>query len=226
MSGSTVEKTTMALARAEKFAKALQEKFAASEFRIDSLSSPKAEVLTPREKKTLQISVNSKSDISLDIAAAALSANDTSKNLVLGSTTTTSSTSSGNDTRVAKKKINVDDFESLAIIGRGAFGEVRLVRKKGDPTSREVFGKRIDTFPTTCFQFLSFLLKAMKSMLKQNMILKNQVNHIRAERDILTESINPWIVTLYNSFQVCSPAYPTQYSYSNFIIRIPINCIW
>lgn len=53
--------------------------------------------------------------------------------------------------------------------------------------------------------YLNHLLPvAMKSMLKQNMILKNQVNHIRAERDILTESINPWIVTLYNSFQVRS----------------------
>lgn len=43
---------------------------------------------------------------------------------------------------------------------------------------------------------------AMKSMLKDNMISKNQVHHIRAERDILTESENPWIVTLYYSFQV------------------------
>lgn len=41
----------------------------------------------------------------------------------------------------------------------------------------------------------------MKSMLKENMIVKNQVGHIRAERDILTESENPWIVTLYYSFQ-------------------------
>lgn len=43
---------------------------------------------------------------------------------------------------------------------------------------------------------------AMKSMKKENMIIKNQVHHIRAERDILTESENPWIVTLYYSFQV------------------------
>lgn len=42
----------------------------------------------------------------------------------------------------------------------------------------------------------------MKSMLKENMIIKNQVGHIRAERDILTESENPWIVTLFYSFQV------------------------
>ena len=41
----------------------------------------------------------------------------------------------------------------------------------------------------------------MKSMLKEAMIMKNQVSHIRAERDILTESENPWIVMLYYTFQ-------------------------
>eukprot|EP01036_Dinobryon_divergens_P024063 gene24063-32478_t len=82
--------------------------------------------------------------------------------------------------RDMKKKLVIDDFESLSIIGRGAFGEVRLVRMK------ERFNKEI---------------YAMKSMLKDAMISKNQVGHIRAERDILTESENPWIVTLYYSFQ-------------------------
>jgi serine/threonine protein kinase len=47
----------------------------------------------------------------------------------------------------------------------------------------------------------------MKSMLKDNMILKNQVHHIRAERDILTESENPWIVTLFSSFQDAANLY-------------------
>jgi hypothetical protein len=40
----------------------------------------------------------------------------------------------------ATKKMRADDFESLAIIGRGAFGEVRLVRRK-DASDREVYGK-------------------------------------------------------------------------------------
>ena len=38
------------------------------------------------------------------------------------------------------KRMSVDDFEPLAVIGRGAFGEVQLVRKK-DKNSREVYGK-------------------------------------------------------------------------------------
>jgi serine/threonine kinase 38 len=83
-------------------------------------------------------------------------------------------------TRDLKKRLKIEDFEALSIIGRGAFGEVRLVRMK-DRHAREIY--------------------AMKSMLKEAMIVKNQVSHIRAERDILTESENPWIVTLYYSFQ-------------------------
>jgi hypothetical protein len=82
--------------------------------------------------------------------------------------------------RDLRKKLSISDFEPLITIGRGAFGEVRLVRMR-DRHSREVM--------------------AMKSMRKDAMILKNQVGHIRAERDILTESENPWIVTLHYSFQ-------------------------
>ncbi|CAE7499703.1 STK38L, partial [Symbiodinium microadriaticum] len=84
------------------------------------------------------------------------------------------------DMRDQRKRLTTNDFEALALIGKGAFGEVRLVRMK-ERFSREIY--------------------AMKSMLKEAMIMKNQVGHVRAERDILTESENPWIVTLYYSFQ-------------------------
>ena len=47
----------------------------------------------------------------------------------------------------------------------------------------------------------------MKSMLKDNMILKNQVSHIRAERDILSESTNGWVVQLFYSFQDAARLY-------------------
>ena len=39
-----------------------------------------------------------------------------------------------------RKRLTTDDFEPLAIIGRGAFGEVRLVRMR-DRNSKEVFGE-------------------------------------------------------------------------------------
>ena len=82
--------------------------------------------------------------------------------------------------RQQRKRLTIKDFERLAVIGRGAFGEVTLVRKRD---TKEVF--------------------ALKSMLKSAMVLKNQVGHVRAERDILAmaDNDNPWLVTLQYSFQ-------------------------
>ena len=69
------------------------------------------------------------------------------------------------------------DFEPIKIIGRGAFGEVRVCREK---KSRDIV--------------------AIKKMKKNEMIYKNQVAHVRAERDILALAKNPWIVDLKCSF--------------------------
>ena len=76
---------------------------------------------------------------------------------------------------------------------------MRLVRMK-DRFNKEIYGVIIKNLSLIAINFQ--LISAMKSMLKDAMISKNQVGHIRAERDILTESENPWIVTLYYSFQV------------------------
>lgn len=76
------------------------------------------------------------------------------------------------------KRYTVHDFETVALIGRGAFGEVRVVRKRG---TKEIF--------------------AMKSMRKEDMVKQNQVAHIRAERDLLAVADNPWLVKLHYSFQ-------------------------
>lgn len=71
------------------------------------------------------------------------------------------------------------DFEPINIIGRGAFGEVRLCKWK---KTNEVV--------------------TLKKMKKSEMVNKNQVTHIRAERDVLASANNPWIVELKCSFQV------------------------
>jgi len=80
--------------------------------------------------------------------------------------------------RDKRRKITVFDFEPVTIIGRGAFGEVRVVRHR---ETGEVL--------------------AMKKMNKTEMVNKNQVKHIRAERDVLAKAENPWIVELRCSFQ-------------------------
>ena len=53
-----------------------------------------------------------------------------------------------------------------------------------------------------CKWVLTGELVAIKKMKKSEMIYKNQVSHIRAERDVLSKADNPWIVDLKCSFQV------------------------
>ena len=80
--------------------------------------------------------------------------------------------------REQRQKVSIHDFESISIIGKGAFGEVRVVRHK---STREIL--------------------ALKKMNKSEMIFKNQMQHIKAERDILATATNTWIVSLKYSFQ-------------------------
>uniref|UniRef100_A0A8C8I2L5 non-specific serine/threonine protein kinase n=1 Tax=Oncorhynchus tshawytscha TaxID=74940 RepID=A0A8C8I2L5_ONCTS len=80
--------------------------------------------------------------------------------------------------RLKRTRLGLDDFESLKVIGRGAFGEVRLVQKK-------------DTGH----------IYAMKILRKADMLAKEQVGHIRAERDILVQADSLWVVKMFYSFQ-------------------------
>jgi len=85
------------------------------------------------------------------------------------------------ETKYAKegrKKYKITDFDCVKTIGRGAFGEVRVVRKKED---NKVY--------------------ALKMMRKKEMIAKKQVTHIRAERNLLAAADNTWLVKLHFSFQ-------------------------
>ncbi|KAJ5047097.1 uncharacterized protein L3040_002940 [Drepanopeziza brunnea f. sp. 'multigermtubi'] len=80
--------------------------------------------------------------------------------------------------RFLRTRDSPDNYQTLKIIGKGAFGEVKLVQKKQD-------GK----------------VYAMKSLIKSEMFKKDQLAHVRAERDILAESDSPWVVKLYTTFQ-------------------------
>lgn len=83
-----------------------------------------------------------------------------------------------NYNRLKRTKMDITMFEKINKIGTGAFGEVWLVRK-------------ID----------SNMLYAMKILRKSEVLKRNQVAHVKAERDILAEADNEWVVKLYYSFQ-------------------------
>lgn len=80
--------------------------------------------------------------------------------------------------RLKRLKLTYNDFSPIKVIGKGAFGEVRLVQKK-------------DTGH----------IYAMKILRKKDMLLKEQVAHVRAERDILAEADHQWVVKMFYSFQ-------------------------
>ncbi|GAQ90246.1 hypothetical protein KFL_006180030 [Klebsormidium nitens] len=80
--------------------------------------------------------------------------------------------------RLQRHKFSIDDFELLTIIGRGAFGEVRLCREKNTGN-----------------------IYAMKKLKKSEMLRRGQVEHVRAERNLLAEVDSHCIVKLYCSFQ-------------------------
>jgi protein-serine/threonine kinase len=42
---------------------------------------------------------------------------------------------------------------------------------------------------------------AMKTLQKDEMVKRDQLAHVRAERDVLAESNSPWVVQLFYSFQ-------------------------
>jgi len=87
--------------------------------------------------------------------------------------------SGGSNIPVAReKKLTFSDFQTVKIIGRGAFGEVRLVRKKDDEK-----------------------LYALKKMKKAKLLKNDQVAYARQERDLMTMADNEWIVNLQFSFQ-------------------------
>lgn len=83
-----------------------------------------------------------------------------------------------NHIRMKRSKMTRSMFSKIKTLGMGAFGEVALVRK-------------ID----------ANALYAMKILRKADVIRRNQVAHVKAERDILAEADNEWVVKLYYSFQ-------------------------
>ncbi|XP_026119840.1 serine/threonine-protein kinase 38-like, partial [Carassius auratus] len=80
--------------------------------------------------------------------------------------------------RLKRTRLGLDDFESLKVIGRGAFGEVRLVQKK-DPGH----------------------VYAMKILRKADMLQKEQVGHIRRAGHLLVQADSLWVVKMFYIFQ-------------------------
>ncbi|XP_038571497.1 microtubule-associated serine/threonine-protein kinase 3 isoform X1 [Micropterus salmoides] len=77
-----------------------------------------------------------------------------------------------------RRKPLESDFETIKLISNGAYGAVYLVRHK---ETRQRF--------------------AMKKINRQNLVLRNQIQQAFVERDILTFAENPFVVSMFCSFE-------------------------
>jgi len=85
---------------------------------------------------------------------------------------------SGETSSDIPKPPSEDDYETIKLISNGAYGAVHLVRHK---QTRQRF--------------------AMKKINKQNLLLRNQVEQVFAERDIMSFTDNPFVVSMFCSFE-------------------------
>jgi serine/threonine protein kinase len=79
---------------------------------------------------------------------------------------------------LTNNKITIDDFSILKVIGKGSYGKVLQVKRKDDG-----------------------YVYAMKVLKKKYMRKKNQVEHIKTERQILELMEFPFIIKLRYAFQ-------------------------
>lgn len=76
------------------------------------------------------------------------------------------------------EKVTVASFDFLTVIGQGSFGKVVQVRQKG---AGDIF--------------------AMKILNKKNIVDRGEVEHTRAEKNILMKVSHPFLMKLHYSFQ-------------------------
>ncbi|KAM9221104.1 serine/threonine-protein kinase MRCK gamma isoform 2-T2 [Dugong dugon] len=81
-------------------------------------------------------------------------------------------------TKVKELRLQRDDFEIVKVIGRGAFGEVAVVRQRD---TGQIF--------------------AMKMLHKWEMLKRAETACFREERDVLVKADSHWVTTLHYAFQ-------------------------
>ena len=78
----------------------------------------------------------------------------------------------------AELTLSMSDFDLLAVVGKGSFGKVLQVKKRG---TGEIF--------------------ALKILRKKQLVARNQVEHTKTERRVMQSIRHPFIVRLHGAFQ-------------------------
>jgi hypothetical protein len=95
-----------------------------------------------------------------------------------------SSSSSSSKSMLSQHRVGLKEFVLLKVVGKGSFGKVMQVRKRD--TGR---------------------IYAMKVLQKAHIIKRNQVEHTKTERNVLSRIVHPFIVGLNYAFQTQEKLY-------------------
>lgn len=94
----------------------------------------------------------------------------------------------------AEEEVTINDFIPKVVLGKGAFGTVLLVEKKGTKD-----------------------LYAMKSISKDDIVKKDQIEHTKTEKIILEHVNHPFLVNLAYAFQTPQKLYFIMNFMSKFV---------
>lgn len=84
----------------------------------------------------------------------------------------------------SEDRVTIKDFDLLNVVGKGSFGKVMQVKKKDN-------GK----------------IYAMKVLNKKTILERNELDHTRAEKNILQKLVHPFLVNLVYAFQTDDKLY-------------------
>ena len=87
-------------------------------------------------------------------------------------------------THEGDRSVSIDDFDLIKVLGKGSFGMVTLVRKKGNSS-----------------------LYAMKTLRKAALIKRNQLIHTQTERNVIQHISSPFLTSFEFAFQTVDRLY-------------------
>jgi len=105
-------------------------------------------------------------------------------NRIQGRTNKTAGANPTKDVKIEEKKVVLEDFELLKVIGKGSFGKVLQVKKKD---TKKIY--------------------AMKVLNKNMIVQRQELEHAKAEKSVLQKLVHPFLVNLNYSFQTPDKLY-------------------
>mmetsp|Transcript_13877 Transcript_13877/g.21591 ORF Transcript_13877/g.21591 Transcript_13877/m.21591 type:complete len:470 (-) Transcript_13877:58-1467(-) len=134
--------------------------------------------------KEEQDRIEGRGQSSSDSGSSSAAATPTASQPTKEETPETPAASTKSDAPPKKEKVTQDDFDKLKVIGQGSFGQVLLVKRKGQDT-----------------------VYAMKILDKKNIMERNEADHAKTEKNVLQKLVHPFLVNLHYSFQTPDKLY-------------------